>query len=70
MEKALKTLSWLAGILLSVVTVLAAVIYRFGVVIWMYAPVVPALLLTTAMALPFLALAWILRRLGRSSSQL
>jgi hypothetical protein len=70
MEKTLKTLSWLAGILLSVVTVYAAVTDLFGVVIWMHAPVVPALLLTMAMALPFLALAWILRWLGRSSSQL
>jgi hypothetical protein len=69
MKQTLKTLSSLAGILLHVVTVLAAVIYLFGVVIWMHAPVVPALLLTMGMALPFLALAWILNRLGRSSSQ-
>lgn len=69
MKKILKTLSWLASILLSAMTVLAAVIYLFGIVIWMHAPVVPALLLTLAMALPFLALAWILCRLGRLSSQ-
>jgi hypothetical protein len=70
MERTLRTLSWLAGILLTVVTVLAALVYLFGVVIWMHAPVVPALLLTTAMAFPCLALTWILRQLGRSSSQL
>jgi hypothetical protein len=69
MKKILKTLTWLASILLSLVTVFAAVIYLFGVVIWMHAPVVPALFLTLAMALPFFALAWILRWLGRSSSQ-
>jgi hypothetical protein len=69
MKKILKTLSWLAGILLSVVTAFAAVIYLFGVVIWMHAPVVPALLLTLAMASPFFALAWFLRRLGRSRTQ-
>jgi hypothetical protein len=69
MKKILKTLSWLAGILLSVMTVLAAVIYLFGAVIWMHAPVVPAVLLTLAMASPFFALAWVLRRLGRSTFQ-
>jgi Kef-type K+ transport system membrane component KefB len=69
MKKILKTLSWSAGVLLSVVTAFAAVIYLFGVVIWMHAPVVPALLFTLAMALPFFVLSWILRRLGRSSSQ-
>ena len=72
MKKILKTLSWFAGILLSVMTVLAAVIYLFGAVMWMHAPVVPAVpavLLTLAMALPFFALAWVLRRLGRSTFQ-
>jgi len=67
MKKILKTLSWLAGILLSVMTVLAAVIYLFGAVIWMHAPVVPAVLLTLMMVLPFFALAWVLRQLGRST---
>jgi len=67
MKKNLEKLSWIAGVLLNVVTAFAALIYLFGVVVWMHAPVVSALLLTVAMALPFLGLAWILLRLGRSS---
>jgi hypothetical protein len=69
MRKIFATFSWAAGTLLKFLTGFAAVIYLFGVVIWMHAPAVPALLLTLAMTLPFFGLAWVLRRLGRSSSQ-
>jgi hypothetical protein len=69
MRKILGKLSWVAGTLLNVVTGFVAVIYLFGVVIWMHAPTVPALLLTLAMTLPLFGLAWVLRRLGRSSYQ-
>lgn len=68
MRRILGTLSWVAGILLNVVTGFAAVIYLFGVVIWMHAPIASALLLTVVMTLPFFGLAWVLRRLSRSSS--
>jgi hypothetical protein len=68
MKKILGTLSSVTGILLNVVTAFAALIYLFGVVIWMHAPIGYALLLTLAMTLPFFGLAWILRWLGRSLS--
>jgi hypothetical protein len=67
MKRFFGKLSWIAGVLLNVVTAFGAIIYLFGVVVWMHAPAVPALLLTLAMALPFFGLAWVLRRLGRSS---
>jgi Kef-type K+ transport system membrane component KefB len=69
MKKIFEKLSWIAGTLLNVVTVVFAVIYLWGVVVWMHAPTVPALLLTLAMTLPFFGLAWVLRRLGQSSYQ-
>jgi hypothetical protein len=69
MKKILGILSWVAGTLLNVATGFFGVIYLFGVVIWMHAPVVPALLVTLAMTLPLFGLAWVFRRLGRSSSQ-
>jgi hypothetical protein len=69
MRKIFETLSWVAGTLLNIVTGFVAFLYLFGVVIWMHAPAVPALLLTLAMTLPFFGLAWLLRRPGRASSQ-
>jgi formate-dependent nitrite reductase membrane component NrfD len=67
MKTLLKTLSLLAGTLVYVCTGFAALVYLFGVVIWMHAPVVPALLLTSAMSAPLLFLGWLLLRLGRSA---
>ncbi|MEN3278472.1 MAG: hypothetical protein V7631_4262 [Massilia sp.] len=67
MKTLVKTLSRLAGTLVYVFTGFAALVYLFGVVIWMHAPVVPALLLTSAMSAPMLFLGWILLRLGRSA---
>jgi len=69
MKKILQKLSWAAGTLLNLVTGFAAVIYLFGVVIWMHAPAVAALLLTLAMTLPLFGIGWVLRRLGRSANQ-
>lgn len=65
MKKILGKLSWIAGTLLNAVTVVLMVIYLFGVLVWMHAPLIPALLLTLAMALPPFGLAWLLRRWGR-----
>lgn len=67
MKKCFGKLLWITGVLLNVLTVFCAFIYLFGVVVWIHAPAVHALLLTLAMALPFFGLAWFLRRLGRSS---
>lgn len=67
MEDIAKNLSLVAGVLLSVVITFIAIVYLFGVVIWMHAPAIPALLFTLVMASPFFLLAWILLKLGRSS---
>ena len=66
MNRIVGGLIWIAGVLLIVITTFAALIYLFGAVVWMHAPVIPLLLLTLAMAVPFLGLAWFLLRLGRS----
>jgi len=65
MKKIAKKLSLLAGHLLNVVIAFVAVLYLFGAVVWMHAPLIPALLLTLAMALPFLGIAWIFLKLGQ-----
>ena len=65
MKKIAKKLSLLAGHLLNVVIALVAVVYLFGALIWMHAPLIPALLITLAMALPFLGIAWVFLKLGK-----
>jgi len=65
MKKIAKKLSLLAGHLLNVVIVFVAVVYLFGAVVWIHAPLIPALLLTLAMALPFLGIAWVFLKLGK-----
>ncbi|MYM27407.1 hypothetical protein GTP58_03605 [Duganella sp. CY15W] len=65
MKKIAKKLSLLAGHLLNVVIALVAVVYLFGAVVWMHVSLIPALLLTLAMALPFLGIAWVLLKLGK-----
>jgi hypothetical protein len=65
MKKIAKKLSLLAGHLLNVVIALVAGIYLFGAVVWMHAPLIPALLLTLVMALPFLGIAWVFLKLGK-----
>lgn len=65
MKKIAKKLSLLAGHLLNVGIAFVAVVYLFGAVVWVHAPLIPALLLTLAMALPFLGIAWVLLKLGK-----
>ncbi|WP_072780385.1 hypothetical protein [Duganella sacchari] len=65
MKKIAKKLSLLAGHLLNVVIALVAVVYLFGAVVWMHAPPIPALLLTLAMTLPLLGIAWVFLKLGK-----
>lgn len=67
MKRILRMLVWVASVMLNVVTAFGAIVYLFGAVVWMHAPIVPALLITLAVAVPFLGLSWLLRRLGRSS---
>lgn len=66
MNKIVGGLIWIAGVLLIVITTFAALIYLFGAVVWMHAPVIPLLLFTLALAAPFLGLAWFILRIGRS----
>jgi hypothetical protein len=65
MKKAIGTLLWLAGHAINVATLLAAVIYLFGTVVWMHAPFVAVLLSAAPMALLPLGLAWLCRRAGK-----
>ena len=65
MKNAIGLLLWLAGHVVNVLTLLAAVVYLWGVVVWMHAPLPDALRVTAAMALLPLALAWACRMIGR-----
>lgn len=65
MKKAIGTLLWLGGHIVNGLTLFAAVVYLFGTVVWMHAPLAGALLAGAPMLLPPLVLAWLCRRLGR-----
>lgn len=65
MKNALGLLLWLAGHVVNVVTLFAAVVYLFGVVVWMHAPLLGALGMTAAMVVLPLALAWACRTVGK-----
>ncbi|WP_230022353.1 hypothetical protein [Massilia sp. Bi118] len=65
MKKAIGTLLWLAGHIINGLTLFSALIYLFGAVVWMHAPLVGVLLAGAPMLLPPLALAWLCRRIGR-----
>jgi hypothetical protein len=64
-KNAVGLLLWLAGHVINVLTLCAAVVYLFGVVVWMHAPLLGALGVTAAMAVLPLALAWACRMVGK-----
>jgi hypothetical protein len=64
-KNAVGLLLWLAGHVINVLTLFAAVVYLFGVVVWMHAPLPGALGVTAAMAVLPLALAWACRTAGK-----
>jgi len=59
------TLLWAAGHAINICTLLAAVVYLFGTVVWMHAPLFAVLATAAPMALLPLGLAWLCRRIGR-----
>jgi hypothetical protein len=63
-KKAIGTLLWLAGHIINGLTLFSALIYLFGTVVWMHAPLVGVLLTGAPMALLPLGLAWLCRRIG------
>jgi hypothetical protein len=65
MKKAIGYLLWLAGHIVNVLVLWAAIVYLFGAVVWMHAPLPGALRVTAAMALLPLALAWLCRTAGK-----
>lgn len=65
MKKTVGLLLWLAGYVVNVLTVFAAIVYLFGVVAWMHAPLLGALGMTAAMAVLPLTLAWACRTAGK-----
>jgi hypothetical protein len=65
MKKAIGTLLWLAGHIVNGVALFTAVIYLFGTVVWMHAPLAGVLLAGAPMLLPPLVLAWLCRGAGR-----
>ena len=69
MKNAIGLLLWLAGHVVNVLTLLAAIVYLFGVVAWMHAPLLDALRVTAAMALLPLGLAWVCRTIGKRLRQ-
>lgn len=69
MKKTVGLLLWLAGHVVNVLTLCAAVVYLFGVVAWMHAPLLGALGVTAAMAVLPLALAWVCRTVGKRLRQ-
>jgi hypothetical protein len=64
MKKAIGTLLWLAGHIINVLTLFSAVVYLFGTVVWMHAPLVGVVLTGAPMALLPLGVAWLCRRVG------
>jgi hypothetical protein len=65
MRKAIGTALWSLGHVGYALTLLCALVYLFGSVVWMHAPVLAALQVTVMMALVPLGLAWLCRRIGR-----
>lgn len=59
------TLLLAVGEILRAFTLLAVIVYLFGTVLWMHAPLLGVLMVTAPMALVPLGLAWLCRRLGR-----
>jgi nitrate reductase NapE component len=51
-----------AGHLLNAITLLAAIVYAFGCIVWMHAPVVDVVRLTATVALPLIGIAWLCRK--------
>lgn len=64
MKRAIGMLLWLAGQAIRVLVLLAGIVYLFGAVIWMHAPLPGALLAAAPIALPALGLAWLCTRFG------
>lgn len=65
MKKPIGTLFRAAGHVINVCTLLALVVYLFGTVVWMHAPLFGVLASAAPVALLPLALAWLCRRIGR-----
>ncbi|MGJ7913897.1 hypothetical protein ACI48D_00265 [Massilia sp. LXY-6] len=63
------TLLRCSGRLLYLITILAGGVYALSCIVWLRAPVLSVLLLSTLMALPFLGLAWLLERIGERMSK-
>jgi hypothetical protein len=64
-KKAIGTLLWFAGHIINVLALFAAVVYLFGTVVWMHAPLFGVLQVGAPMALLPLVLAWLCRRIGK-----
>jgi hypothetical protein len=65
MKRILGTLLWTAGHIINVLTLFAVIVYLFGSVVWMHAPLMGVLLAAAPLALLALGLAWLCRRIGR-----
>jgi hypothetical protein len=65
MKKTIGVLLWSAGHIINGLTLFAAIVYLFGTVVWMHAPLLGVILAVAPMALPPLGLAWLCRRVGR-----
>ena len=65
MKKAIGILLWLAGHIVNGLALFSAIVYLFGTVLWMHAPLAGVLLTGAPMLLPPLVLAWRCRRVGR-----
>ena len=65
MKKATGTLLRGAGRIINICTLLVLVVYLFGTVVWMHAPLFGVLASTAPVALLPLGLAWLCRRIGR-----
>nr|WP_314547396.1 hypothetical protein [uncultured Massilia sp.] len=65
MRTAVAGLLLFAGHILNAFTLLAAIVYALGCIVWMHAPVVDVVRLTAMVALPFIGIAWLCRKAGR-----
>jgi hypothetical protein len=64
-----RLIALLLGVGLATVTLLGAVGYAVFMVMWMHAPALQVVLLSTALAVPLLLLAWGAMWLGRSRTR-
>jgi hypothetical protein len=64
MKRTIGILLWPAGHAIKLLVLLATIVYLFGAVIWMHAPLPGALVAGASMALPALGLAWLCTRFG------